>query len=261
MRLIRCLTALFLCLWSTLSAQAATFAGPIKLIVRVEQNPPLSYFDTSRHPAGLMVDLLSHIAENDGRQLEYVSCTWDACLEQLNRGEIDMMATIAYSSERARIYDFTTSTVVNLWGQLYVGEESKISSYLDLAGKRIAVVNNETHATAFRSLVKQFGLNTSFVVVANFQEVFEAIQSGRVHAGVVGRFFALAKENEYKVKATQILFNPIEVRYAVTKGKHSQLLADIDRQLVALQNDRQSFYYCVSKDGLELHRKVGCRYG
>jgi len=257
MYLIRFLALLFFCQWIALPAHAINATEPIKLRVGVEQNPPLSYFDKSRHPAGLMVDLLSLIAQKDGRQLEYVSCTWDACLDQLNRGEIDLMATIAYSTERARIYDFNTTTVVNLWGQLYAGEESKISSYLDLADKRIAVVNNETHATAFRNLIKQFGLNTSFVIVANFQEVFEAIQSGRVDAGVVGRFFALAKEDSYKVKATQILFNPIEVRYAATKGKHNQLLADIDRHLVELQNDRQSFYYVCLDRWLGISPKGG----
>jgi diguanylate cyclase (GGDEF)-like protein len=240
--------ALFFCVCFFLPAHAISAIEPVKLRVGVEQNPPLSYFDISQHPAGLMVDLLSHVAQQDARQLEYVSCTWDVCLDLLSRGEIDLMATIAYSSDRALKYDFTTVTVVNLWGQLYVGKESNVSSYLDLVGKRVAVVNNETHATAFRNLIKQFGLNTSFVVVANFQEVFEAVQSGRADAGVVGRFFALAKENEYKVKATQILFNPIEVRYAATKGKHSQLLANIDRRLAALKNDRQSFYYdCLER--------------
>lgn len=257
MFLIRCLAITCICLGISMSALALSATEPVKVHVGVEQNPPLSYFDGSQHPTGLMVELLSYIALQDNIKVEYVSCHWDECLDKLQRGEIDLLATIAHSSERAKLYDFTTATVVNLWGQLYVGENSKISSYFDLEGKRIAVVNNETHATAFRSLIKQFGLHTSYVVVAGFQEVFEAVQSGKADAGVVGRFFALAKEDEYKVKATQILFNPREVRYAATKGKHSQLLADIDRNLVALQSDRQSYYYQCLERWLGVTQKGG----
>lgn len=243
MSLIRCFVVLCISQIIILPGLAFSAPEPIKVRVGVEQNPPLSYFNTSQLPTGLMVDLLSNIASKDGHQLEYVPCLWDACLDKLKRGDIDLMATIAHSSERARLYDFNAVTVVNLWGQLYVGKDSNISSYLDLEGKRIAVVNNETHATAFRRLIEQFGLHASYVVVASFQEVFEAIQGGRADAGVVGSVFALAKEDEYKVKPTQILFNPIEVRYAATKGKHRQLLADIDRRLLELKGDRQSFYY------------------
>lgn len=259
MPLIRCLAILSFCLWTLLPlpSHALVNTVPIKVRVGVEQNPPLSYFDALNRPAGLMVDLLSYIAVQDGWQLEYVPCLWGACLEQLNRGEIDLLATIAHSSERAQLYDFTATTVVNLWGQLYVSENSTISSYLDLDGKRIALVNNETHSMAFRALIKQFGLHTSYVVVDNFYEVFEAIQSGRADAGVVGRFFALAKEDSYKVKATQILFNPREVRYAATKGKHSQLLADIDRHLALLQDDRQSYYYQSLERWLGVTQKGG----
>ena len=243
MSLLRYFITVCICLVTLLPAQAFSTPEPIKVRVGVEQNPPLSYFDESRHPTGLMVDLLSYVALQDGRQLEYVPCLWDACLDKLKRGDIDLMATIAHSSERAQLYDFNDITVVNLWGQLYVGKDSSISSYLDLEDKRIAVVNNETHATAFRRLIERFGLHATYIVVANFQEVFEAIQAGRADAGVVGSIFALAKEDGYNVKPTQILFNPIEVRYAATKGKHSRLLADIDRQLLELKGDRQSFYY------------------
>ena len=255
MSLIQCLVVLCICLGVSPPVQALPASSQLKIRVGVEQNPPLSYFDVSHRPAGLMVDLLTHIAMQDGRQLDYVPCAWDVCLDQLAHGDIDLLATIAHSHDRAKLYDFNATTVVNLWGQLYVGEGSKISSYLDLEGKRIAVLNNETHATAFRSLIKQFGLNPRYVVVASFQEVFEAIQSGRADAGVVGRFFALVEEDDYKVKATQILFNPREVRYAATKGKHTQLLADIDRHLVAMQADHQSFYYQCLERWLGVARK------
>ncbi|MDD2539759.1 MAG: EAL domain-containing protein [Desulfuromonadaceae bacterium] len=257
MSLTKCLVIVCVCLGFIFPNVVLSSSESDKIRVGVEQNPPLSYFDESQHPTGLMVDLLSFIAPLDGRKVEYIPCVWDVCLDQLKSGKIDMIGTIAYSSDRAQLYDFTGTTVINLWGQLYVGENSTISSYLDLEDKRIAVVNNETHATAFRRLIKQFGLHTTYVVVPSFQEVFKAIQSGRADAGVVGRFFALAKEDEFRVKPTQILFNPIEVRYAATKGKHGKLLADIDRHLVAMQADRQSVYYLCLERWLGVTQKGG----
>jgi diguanylate cyclase (GGDEF)-like protein len=153
------------------------------------------------------------------------------------------MVTIAYSAERAKKFDFSEVTAFNLWGQLYVRESSNISSYLDLDGKTIAVVRNNTHEKAIRNLLSQFGVKARFLEVANYGAVFEAIQSGQADAGAVGRFFGISREDEYSVKSTQLLFNPIEVRFAATKGQHKQLLADLDRHMTAMKADRHSVYY------------------
>ncbi|MFQ5576446.1 MAG: transporter substrate-binding domain-containing protein, partial [Anaerolineae bacterium] len=72
---------------------------PVK--VGLYQNKPLAFMDDAGTPGGIYVDILQTIAAKEGWRLEYVSCTWAACLELLERGDLDLLVAIAYSAERA----------------------------------------------------------------------------------------------------------------------------------------------------------------
>ncbi|PKN13503.1 MAG: hypothetical protein CVU69_02180 [Deltaproteobacteria bacterium HGW-Deltaproteobacteria-4] len=209
----------------------------------LEQNPPLSYMDEQGKPAGLLVELLDHVAAREGWEVSYQPDTFDRCLEKLRNGEIDLMVTIAYSKERTELYDFNKVNIVSNWGHLYTVPGASIESYFDLEGKRIAVMRKDTHHQAFRSMLSNFGIHADYLEVDNFDQVFAALQQHQVDAGVVGRFYALNAEKAYKVAATPIIFNPIEVHYATRKGDNGKLLRDIDRILHELKAQPQSFYY------------------
>lgn len=241
-----------------LPALAVVPNEPVQIKVGVDQNPPLSFVDRQGRPAGMMVELLNHIANQEGWDLKYIPCAWHACLDQLEDGEIDLLAPVAYSPERAQLFDFTTVTAFNQWGQIYISKDSSIASYPDLNGKRIAVVKNNTHDRALKALLPQFGVTAAFVEVERLEDVFEAIQSGRAEAGAVGRFFGLAREDDYRVKATQLAFNPIEVRYAATRSRdHHHLIEDLDRHLTSLKADRQSVYYASFDKWLGFTQRSG----
>jgi len=209
----------------------------------LEQNPPLSYMNEQGKADGLLVNLLDHIAAREGWDVIYQPDTFDRCLEKLRSGDIDLMVTIAYSKERAELYDFNKVNIISLWGQLYAQSGSKIQSFLDLEGKKIAVMRKDTHHRALRDMLKNFGINADYLEVDNFDQVFTALQQRQADAGVVGRFFALTAEKKYKVAATPIMFNPIEVHYATLKGANNNLLQAIDRELAELKAKPQSFYY------------------
>lgn len=214
-------------------------------VVRVatEQNPPLSYLDEQQHGAGLLIDLLEYTAKRESWRIEYVGCVWDRCLEQLRRGEVDLLATVAYTNERAQQFDFNQSNVVANWGVLYGPRDHRIASFLDLSGRKIAVVKGDTHQKTLRSMLEQFGVTAIYVETANFGDVFKAVEDNEVDAGVVGRFYALKHEDRYKIKATPLVFNPIEVRFAAPKGNNADLLQTIDARLNELKSVPGSYYY------------------
>jgi PAS domain S-box-containing protein len=221
--------------------------GPATAAVEVraglEQNPPLSFIDEQGQAAGILVELLNQVATREGWQVVYVPDTFDRCLDKLKDGQIDLMVTIAYSKERAELFDFNRLNVIGIWGQLYAAQGSAIQSYFDLEGRRVAVMRKDIHHQAFRSLLEKFGVNVTYVPVDNFDAVFAAIHGGQADAGVVGRLFALRNDEAYRVQATPLIFNPIEVHYAVRKGQNGHLLAAIDRQLELFKADRDSPYY------------------
>jgi diguanylate cyclase (GGDEF)-like protein/PAS domain S-box-containing protein len=220
----------------------STTSPPIK--VGLEQNPPLSFINEQGKADGILIDLLEYVAKQEGWQLEYVPNTFNNCLENLKNEEIDLMATIAYTKERAELYDFNSVNVIANWGQLYIQKSSAIQSYFDLAGKQIAIVSKDSHQQTFRAMLEQFGIKAHYLPVENFDAVFQLLADKQADAGVVGRFYALQNEGHYPdIKASPLIFNPIEVHYAAPKGKQHDLLASLDQHLKTLQADKSSFYY------------------
>ena len=226
-----------------LSLAIATPASAQIVRAGLEQNPPLSFIDDSGKAAGLLVDLLNDIATKEDWQIVYVPDTFKRCLEKLENHEIDLMVTIAWSEQRAKIYYYNQVNAVAVWGALYTPQDTEITSYFDLENKKIAVMQRDIHYQALRNMLNNFGIKANFIEVENFEEVFNLLRDEKVDAGVVGRFYAIGKEEKYDVHASPLIFNPIRVHYAAGKRENSHLLHAIDRNLEELKKDRSSLYY------------------
>lgn len=92
--------------------------------------------------SGGVIEVIEYIADAEGWDLEYVPCKFPVCLQKLGDGEIDLMGSISYNAERARLYDYTGETFFMDWGTIYVPPGSDISTIVDLEGKRLAVLRN-----------------------------------------------------------------------------------------------------------------------
>lgn len=215
--------------------------GTIK--VGVYDNPPILYKDGNGQYKGLSIEILEHIASKEGWDLEYVSGTWPECLERLESGKTDIQVYIAYSKKRAKKYDFTSETLFSNWGQVFSQPSSDIDSILDLEQKTIALLKRAIHNSPFRELLNKLGFKYKIIEVDSNVSVLRFIEEGKADAGVVNRVFGDIRANEFDVKKTSIIFNPIEIRYAVPKGKNHDLSTALDRHLAALKKDKKSIYY------------------
>ena len=56
---------------------------PLSIRVGAYENNPKIFSDASGRIVGLFPDILNHIAEKEGWQLEYVHGTWTQCLKRL----------------------------------------------------------------------------------------------------------------------------------------------------------------------------------
>lgn len=65
--------------------------GQTELTVGYEENPPIAFSTTTGKPAGISVDLLVHVARQQGWSLQWDPCKWDRCLEDLASGKIDLL--------------------------------------------------------------------------------------------------------------------------------------------------------------------------
>ena len=215
--------------------------GPVR--VGVYNNQPLSFMREDGTPQGIYIDVLREIARAKKWDIEFVSCEWSACLAKLEAGDIDILGPIAYSDDRAEKYDFTSGTLLVNWGQVYVPPGSNIESFLDLREKTVAVLGKDIHYQRFRELLRRFGISVNYVEVDDYDSVMALVAAGQVDAGLVNRIYGIQREGDFNVKKSPIVLNPIEIRFATAKGKHAQLLADIDDQLAEMKNTPDSAYY------------------
>ncbi len=99
----------------------------------------------------VFIDIMKYISDKEGWDVEYVPASWPKCLENLIQNKIDLLGVIAYTNERRKYFDYTYESVSTEWGQLYVGENSQIESILDLNGKKVAVLMEDTHYRELRA--------------------------------------------------------------------------------------------------------------
>ena len=188
---------------------------------------------TDGRAEGLFIDVLGKIAGEEGWQLVYVRGEWHECLERLDRGEINLLVAVGHSAARTQRFDFTKEALWINWAEVYTGKRSGVQALLDLRDKTIAVVKGDAFVEELARLLKGFSVQCTMTEVTDYRSVFEHVQDGRAHAGVMSRLFGMLHAPEYEVARTPILFSPIEIRFAVPKGRSQPLVEAIDRQAVA----------------------------
>jgi signal transduction histidine kinase len=245
--LLLCLSILCFCLFSFgVSASNSTAAITVK--VGLYENNPKIFTDDKGNASGFWPPLIEYIASREGWDIEYVHGTWIECLTRLENNEIDMMPDVAYTTERAALYDFSRETVYVSWSRVYARKGPTIESILDLEGKNVAVLRGSVNVEGpegIKNLVSAFNVNCIFVELDSYTRVFEMVDSGGADAGVVSKDFGNLNEADFDVVKTAILFQPASLYFAFTKNSSvtPYLIERVDYRVKELKDDAASIYY------------------
>ncbi len=213
------------------------------ITVGVYENPPKVFISKSGKPSGIFIDLIEYIAAKEGWHIQYVPGTWGEGLDRLEKGQIDLMPDVVHTADRESIYSFHKVPVLSSWFQVYAREGHKINSILDLAGKRVAVLERSVQRRAFVRLAQGFGLNTTVISLPDYKTIFEIVARGDADAAITNRFHGLMHAKKFGIEDTAVVFYPCELFFAAPKGTHQKILDTIDACLVNLKKDTQSIYY------------------
>ncbi len=219
--------------------------------VGVYQNEPKIFLGDNGQPTGILGDLLVAMARREGWTLRPVPCEWQACLDALQAGNIDLMPDVAYNTQRAELFDVHQIPSLLSWSQVYKHHGIPISSALDLQGKRIAVLAGSVQQTYLENLMLGFGLTAELVPVKSFKEGFAMADSGEVDGAAANRFFGDLQSAKFNLEPTPILFLPSQLFYATGKGQNADLLSAIDRDLREWQAQPDSDYFKVLNRWME----------
>jgi polar amino acid transport system substrate-binding protein len=121
-------------------------AGKVRIAIDTAI-PPFGMTDDKMQPAGSDIDTAQLLAKDLGVQLEIVTTTGPTRIPSLQTSKADLVvSTLSITPDRAKVIDFSIpyadhpSVVGALKG-------IAISSYADLAGKKVAVVRGTTQDT------------------------------------------------------------------------------------------------------------------
>jgi ABC-type amino acid transport substrate-binding protein len=155
-----------------------------KLVVGVKTDfPPFGFLDKKGVNKGFDIDIakaLSRELFGNEDAVDYVSVTSENRIPFLTSGKIDLIvATLTITEERKREVDFSIPYFVT-GEMILVRENSSITKYQDLAGKKVATIRGSTGDIAIEELVPDA---ERIKFKANF-EALQALKEGRVEAFV-----------------------------------------------------------------------------
>lgn len=242
----------------TIMAIALLRTGPASAadgMIRVGtyDNPPKVFRDSLGNVDGFYVRLVKAILSMSARDCVFIHGTWMEGLERLESGQIDLLVDVAYSDERAQVFRFNEETVFVNWGVVYVRQDRRVESFLDLDGLTLAGMRGGIHsegAGGIVSLAKRFGITIHYLPLEDYTAAFRAVAERKADAAVVNRLFGLAQEDEWNLRRTSVIFNPIELKFAFNRDspKTPELAAMFDKGLRALKADPRSVFYSAMEE-------------
>ena len=221
-------------------------SGATVVRIGIDNNPPLTFMDQQGEARGLFPDLFQQIAKTKHWSIEYVPCQWQQCLESLSTGDIDILPAIAYTEKRATQFHFAKEVVVSSWGQIYQRSDGRLSSVLDLAGKKVAVLKKDVYLVGNQGLLQvadKFNIKINYLRVSSYQEAFSHLHNGDVDAAMVGRIYGLKNRQKFNLLPTPIMIKPIQVRPAFSQMTSKQYANDFDQLLHSWKLSADSIYY------------------
>ena len=240
-RFLFLLSCLLLFTFSPLQAAGPAVEGTVR--VGIFPLEPLNFIDDNGDAQGFNPDLLRQIARLQGWSVRFVPGSWGEGLERLQSGEIDLMMMVVHTAERAEVMDFTTESLIEVWGQLFALPSSNLTSIAKLAGQRVAIMRKDVNGRNFIATAEKLGVSCEYQEYANFSEVFSAVREGAAVAGVAPQHFGLRHAGDYGLIPSSIQFSPVTAYLATQKGKNYNLLSQLDIQLNRWKLDQDSYYY------------------
>ena len=213
------------------------------ITVGVYNNAPTIFVDHNGHPAGIFIDILEEIAEKESWKIIYKTGNFTILLEQVKEGKIDILPAVAYSKQRDQFIDYNYTTIIANWAELYTSDNLAINSFLELKDKIVAVKAGDIHFEALKKTIKNFNIECRFFETDEYKTTFEMLQAGVVDVAVVNRLYGERNKLMYLAKGTSILFNPIEMRYALPEGLNQNISHTIDTYMTLFKSNKTSIYY------------------
>ena len=220
--------------------------------VGVYENKPKLFIDEDGEPKGFFIDLLNHIAADQGFDIEYKQVSFAEGMQLVETGQLDIMPDVVINSDRRKRYYMSRVTILENWASLYIHEEKEPDYFTlqDLLGHSIGVMENDDNYISLKQELGADSLGVSFRVYRSYPEVFQGVESGEVEMGLVNFFFGINQQRQFKVQKLELVVNPSSIHIAGNQQSR-YIINRIDRSLINLKHDSDSQYYQLIDEWLD----------
>ncbi|MFA6172065.1 MAG: response regulator [Kiritimatiellales bacterium] len=158
-------------------------------------------------------------------------------------GGADLILGMAYTDKTSGRFRFSKETILSTWGEVAASDRLKISTFMDLAGSTVGLVQGDLYNEAFRRIISSLNIECRFIEFSDYEQILAALKRGWVDAGVFDHLGARGTALPEGAAITPIIFSPVALRFAQPLEADPQLLEVVDYQLTQLKKTRGSAYY------------------
>lgn len=152
--------------------------------------PPIGFWDENNEPAGFDVEYCKDLADSLNVDVDLIPATWSERLPLIVTGRADVViGSTSDSLERAQTVGFSIPYAVFV-SQAIVNSNSDIETFEDMRGKKIAAGIGTVQEQWFEAYAEQWGDDFRYQGYQSENEVFLAVEQGKVDAGMTGNIVA-----------------------------------------------------------------------
>ena len=223
---------------TTLSFPASA-AGEGDPVVRVGWHEAPYYFvDQFGRRFGYSYEYQQKIAAYTGWDYEYVEGSWAELMQMLKDGEIDLMANVSYTEERAKNILYASLPMGTEAYYVFVSpDNTEITSdnYASLNGKTIGVAKGSIQSELFRQWAQAHSIQAELREMTGTEEESLSMQGGQLDA-----FVTMDVNADPKPAAPVWKIGSSDFFFAVS-SKRSDLLAPLNAAMSRIQDE--NIYY------------------
>ena len=200
--------------------------------------PPYEFKDKDQNPAGYNVDLVKAIADAMGFDVEFRLGKMSKVREWLEDGDVDIIEGMAYSTEKARLYEFSLPHS-ETWRCFFVRKGTKFKTASDLLNAKIVLQEGDA-STEYLESIKFSGKLT---FVTSQEDALLLLSKGKFDAAIVTFRHGLSVMKSQKLSNLKFIDEPFSPKFYcfTTLKSNSRLLNDFNAGLSILkQNGKYS---------------------
>ncbi|MBR2215021.1 MAG: transporter substrate-binding domain-containing protein [Selenomonadaceae bacterium] len=193
----------------------------------------------AKQKSGYSYEYLQSVSNYTGWEYEYVSGGWSKLYDAFLRGDIDLLAGVSYTEERAGLMNYPGYEMGFESYYIYkkAGNDAIVGSDLaTLAGKRVGTVKNNLMTTFFEKWLRDSGAACEEVLFDDFQTRDKAFGAGEIDAVIAVNNNVPANSGYSPV----VMIGEASYYLAVTREK-TDLLAALNKALAAINESNPYF--------------------